>query len=40
VFLAEAELEEIQGDYAAAERQLAEAEALLPKIEGDRLRAA
>ena len=33
VFLAEAELEEIQGDYAAAERQLAEAEALLPKIE-------
>jgi len=40
VFLAEAELEEIQGDYAAAERQLAEAETLLPKIDDDRLRAA
>jgi len=40
VFLAEAELEEIQGDYAAAERQLAEAETLMPKIDDDRLRGA
>jgi tetratricopeptide (TPR) repeat protein len=38
VFLAESDLEEIQGDYAAAERQLAEAETLLPKIGDDRLR--
>ena len=40
VYLAEAELEELQGDYAAAERQLAEAETLLPKIDDDRLRGA
>jgi tetratricopeptide (TPR) repeat protein len=38
VFLAEAELEELQGDYPAAERQLAEAETLLPKVADDRLR--
>ena len=38
VFLEEAALEEAQGDYAAAERQLAEADALLPGIDDDRLR--
>jgi tetratricopeptide (TPR) repeat protein len=40
VYLSEAELEEIQGDYAAAERELAEAEELLPKIDDGALRGA
>lgn len=40
VFVSQAQLEEIQGDTAAAERELAEAATLLPRVGDDALRGA
>jgi tetratricopeptide (TPR) repeat protein len=40
VLVSEAELEEVQGDYAAEERELSEAETLLPKVTDETLRGA